>query len=833
MVHGLDERIAVSDENASKLTTEYGKAFISGNENGTASTKRVEENVVISPIIKSVNAAGKNEPAGKKGGKKAVKKKHRAGGDRASKVTPVRDVSVNGDGTSSNIPDENKVDEVVMKAKSHAQALHAVKRAVLEIQLFLLDGVRTNVQLESCSALLTQSEYQDVVVERSIDKRCGYPLCEKPLVPESKRKGRFRISVSEHKIYDTRETGLFCSQTCLMTSKTFALSLQVDRDALIQQDKLAAIVRSVRDLKVAGASKVGKKSVDQPSDRSKDSILAEVKERLDVGIASFEDAGPSDAIEGYTPVTSIRDWRLRRNVQQQASVSVAGVLGNPESAVRDSGNVTTTNDGRPSLVKSSPSNDLSPSKGKSALTLHTGNLSGSLQDAPILKSILKKCQSESPVKRSVSWGDQKAKGELSHKVEAQVKQKSGSKARRQVKVLPQPSKSAAATSSSASVESGALRTEAESNRTQVESKADQSQITQRLSSAEQVLSTTQKTVVADGKSNPAKSGHVDIQPAQEAPAPKDATACSLPDSSSNCEISTFEAKDSKAPFTDAEAQIAERLASAKDLAAALMEAADATATGDFESSEAVARAGLSILSLDETREESFPANTRSEAASQVEETARLGLKWPPVDPQEEEDEEVSSSKGGWHDTAPKNFKLEISMFGTIWMALEEWISAATIAFIYGKEADCEHDFLSVNGREYSLQVVCEDGLSAEISKAFSTGIARVLPDVVQALRLRIPVSTLEQACGRMLRTMSFVEPLPALGVNHWRMLVMLFLEALSVDQVDSIGVHLSEHSSLFRQLLVGTGTSEAEYDIFRGLLLPAGRLPSVSTLNGG
>lgn len=74
----------------------------------------------------------------------------------------------------------------------------------------------------------------------------------------------------------------------------------------------------------------------------------------------------------------------------------------------------------------------------------------------------------------------------------------------------------------------------------------------------------------------------------------------------------------------------------------------------------VARAGLSILSLDETREESFPANTRSEAASQVEETARLGLKWPPVDPQEEEDEEVSSSKGGWHDTAPKNFKLEVS-----------------------------------------------------------------------------------------------------------------------------------------------------------------------------
>lgn len=35
------------------------------------------------------------------------------------------------------------------------------------------------------------------------------------------------------------------------------------------------------------------------------------------------------------------------------------------------------------------------------------------------------------------------------------------------------------------------------------------------------------------------------------------------------------------------------------------------------------------------------------------------------------------------------------------------------------------------------------------------------------------------------------------------------------------------------QVLESTGTSEAEYDTFRDLVLPLGRLPSFSMLSGG
>ena len=83
------------------------------------------------------------------------------------------------------------------------------------------------------------------------------------------------------------------------------------------------------------------------------------------------------------------------------------------------------------------------------------------------------------------------------------------------------------------------------------------------------------------------------------------------------------------------------------------------------------------------------------------------------------------------------------MFGTMFMALEGWISAAAVAHIYGKEPYEEDEYLSVNGREYSRQAVIGDGVSAEILRTFSLCISRALPEVVRVLRVSVPLSTLE------------------------------------------------------------------------------------------
>lgn len=76
--------------------------------------------------------------------------------------------------------------------------------------------------------------------------------------------------------------------------------------------------------------------------------------------------------------------------------------------------------------------------------------------------------------------------------------------------------------------------------------------------------------------------------------------------------------------------------------------------------------------------------------------------------------------------------------------MEEWISAATIAHIYGKETQDEDEFVVANGREFRRQVHDADSTSTEISRTFSTCISRAFPEVVKALRLNIPISTLEQ-----------------------------------------------------------------------------------------
>lgn len=88
---------------------------------------------------------------------------------------------------------------------------------------------------------------------------------------------------------------------------------------------------------------------------------------------------------------------------------------------------------------------------------------------------------------------------------------------------------------------------------------------------------------------------------------------------------------------------------------------------------------------------------------------------------------------------------QVSMFGTTFMALEAWISAAAVAHIYGKEPHQEDEYLSVNGREYSQHTVIGDGVSAEILRTFSLCICRAIPEVVRALRISVPLSTLELA----------------------------------------------------------------------------------------
>jgi RNA polymerase II-associated protein 2 len=100
----------------------------------------------------------------------------------------------------------------------------------------LLDGAAAcneAVLHVSAYAILSRADYDDVVTERTIADACGNPACAtSPLPPSAAAGPRFRIALSEHRVYDLEEARRFCSGRCLVASKAYG----------VPPDRLAALV---------------------------------------------------------------------------------------------------------------------------------------------------------------------------------------------------------------------------------------------------------------------------------------------------------------------------------------------------------------------------------------------------------------------------------------------------------------------------------------------------------------------------------------------------------------------------------------------------------------
>lgn len=175
----------------------------------------------------------------------------------------------------------------------------SVKDAVFKLQLFLLEGIQNEDQLFAAGSLMSKSDYEDVVTERYITNICGYPLCSNPLPFESDRprKGRYRISLKEHKVYDLQETYKYCSSSCVVNSKSFARSLQDKRCSVLDPKKFNEILRLFGNMDVGPDKKVGK-----PEELGLSGLTIQEKTETSTGDVSLEQwIGPSNAIEGYVP----------------------------------------------------------------------------------------------------------------------------------------------------------------------------------------------------------------------------------------------------------------------------------------------------------------------------------------------------------------------------------------------------------------------------------------------------------------------------------------------------------------------------------------------------
>ncbi|KAF3340502.1 putative RNA polymerase II subunit B1 CTD phosphatase RPAP2 isoform X1 [Carex littledalei] len=605
-----------------------------------------------------------------------------------------------------------------------------VAGAVYRLQMILLDhGAPSERHLLAAASLLSRSDYSDVVTERTIASLCGFPLCPNPLPPPSSdnRRGRYRISLPEHRVYDLDELGKFCSERCLIGSRAYEASLSEERSSDVSTAKMGAeeVFKLFEERDLNGTSPLPLPLQLTIKETTADDLNSNLK-----GVVAVEDwIGPSDAIEGYVPKSKSQSYQ-------------------------DSGLKPTTPeemDFQSEIIFGDEMHDFSSFK--------TQDISDQISNK--LESIV--------------LGENNSK-------------KKRNKGNKSLSKLPEPKAEKKLTSSAQrNCKSASGEEHSQQNGLKLKSSL------KKEGSSSGPRTQNQSVRWADEERSYAKesSEKSDVLPEE------DAAVRSL------------------------------RFASAEACAEALSHAADiAASSGNSKVEDAVSEAGIVILPQSSYGTEEEHQENRE---GDMQEIGREVVKWPQKPVLLETDEfEVDDS---WHDTPPEGFNLDLSPFCTIWMALFAWVTRSTLCYIYGHDESSSEEFSEVEGREYPQRVVLKDGQSAEIRKALDGFVCRTLPSLVSDLRLPVPVSTLEKYLGRLMDTMTFSEALPALRTRQWHVVVLLFLDALSVHHLPSLSSVMANRSLLIHKVLNGAQIEAAQYDSMIDIFLPLGRATSLSSID--
>ncbi|GMI74830.1 hypothetical protein HRI_001152300 [Hibiscus trionum] len=655
----------------------------------------------------------------------------------------------------------------------------SVAEAVHKIQLHLLDGIRDDKQLISSGSLISRSDYEDVVTERSISDTCGYPLCQNPLPSEPRRRGSYRISLKEHRVYDLQETSRFCSADCLINSRAFSGSLQEERCSVLNHAKLNAILSLFDDV---GLDDEG---VGKNGDLGFSNL--KIKENEEIKAGEIPLVGPSNAIEGYVPqrelVSKPSSSKTSKNgvfdsnssklgkgdyfVNGEIDFTSAIIMNNESTSSKNPGSVRRNQRTKPSSMKD---------------VINQMNFTSEIimnDEYTVCKDFEEKC------------------------------------------MIP-GSSSALRENNSSIVELLSTKCVDQSGSDSISAVAEKENDTDKaVESSEVVLKSSLKSAGAKKLNRSVTwADNKDVGGARKGGV---------------CEVKEMYTQRGDSEICtgaeDGDDDNMFRFASAEACAVALTNAAAAVASGDSDVNDAVSQAGIIILPypLEAEKEEQVKNvdTLEPEAESEPEEGP---VKWPtkPGIPRSE----FFDPEDSWFDAPPEGFSLTLSTFATMWNALFEWITSSSLAYIYGRDDTSQEEYLSVNGREYPQKIILRDGRSSEIKETLAGYISRALPAIVTTLRLPIPISTLEQGMWRLLDTMSFVEALPAFRMKQWQVIVLLFIDALSVCRIPALTPQMTNGRMLLHKVLDGAQISMEEYEVMKDLIIPLGRAPHFSAQSG-
>lgn len=650
----------------------------------------------------------------------------------------------------------------------------AVKDAVHQLQIHLLEGIEDEDKLFAAGSIMSQSDYQDVVTERSIANMCGYPLCSNNLPLDRPRKGHYRISLKEHKVYDLQETYLYCSTSCVVNSRAFAGSMQEERVKL-NLAKVNEVLGLFSQLSLADSKG------NLRNERKEGLSELRVQEKTDIkdGEVSMEEwVGPSNAIEGYIP----RDQPVKPKLQKKREKGFKPKhqrLNEELNLFFDEKDFTST-----IIVQDEYNISKDPGISKGASDDNTKESKQELSDQPDVSDtnpVLKKYQGlDIPGNESSN----QARSDLSNKMKDKLKISDMSSA-------SDPSNRNAARPDSEINNKNACRSVANGVKSSLKRSNDKN--------------ITRSVTWADEKTDGGNSQNLCTF--------EESVDC-IEDSCERSYLEDMETDDSSYRYASAEA-----------CALALAQAADAVASEGSDVLDAVAEAGIIILPPEKVDESEIPEEDDLLHAEQ------FPVKWPtkPGLP----DYNVLESNDSWYDSPPEDFNLSLSPFATMFMTLFAWISSSSLAYIYGHDESLSEEYSCINGREYPGKVVSSDGRSSEIRQALAGCLARALPGLIAALRLPMAISTLEKELDHLLDTMSFMDPLPPFRAKQWQLVVLLLLDAISVCRIPGLGRYMTGRRIWLPKILEGAQISAEEYEIMKDLIIPLGRVPQIASQSGG
>ncbi|KAI4300605.1 hypothetical protein L6164_033961 [Bauhinia variegata] len=713
----------------------------------------------------------------------------------------------------------------------------SVKDAVYKIQVALLEGIKNEDQLFVAGSLMSRSDYEDVVTERSITNVCGYPLCCNPLPSDRPRKGRYRISLKEHKVYDLHETYMYCSSSCVVDSKAFSGSLQDERCSALDPKRLNEVLRLFSNVRLEPEEKLVKKV-----DLGLSGLKIQEKKETSTGEVSLEEwTGPSNAIEGYVPKK--RDSGSKGSSGKslkKGSKASSGKLSSQKNSILNEmdfvSTIITQDEYSVSKLPSGQTETTSDNKIEPTAEVDIKNLDDRIvnRDSSVVsvetdsERILKQPKDDHGIQQlctsftsSINLRTSKADEETRVKEAGNSSSETSDKKKVQHSVARSQRQCHAERNDS---ETKSIQLKGEQSRIATNSEASASNLDARNAEEKSQVEKATKSSKTKPKSSLKSAGKKKLSRSVTWADEKiDSSG-----SKSLCEFRDMgdikKESDMLGNTDDADDEDILRRASAEACAIALTQASEAVESGEAEVTDCVSDAGIIILPPPQDVEEGTVDDV------DILETDSVTLKWPrkPGFP----NVDLFDSEDSWYDPPPEGFSLTLSPFATMWNALFSWLTSSSLAYIYGRDESFHEEYLSINGREYPRKIVLADGRSSEIKQTLAGCLARALPGVVADLRLAIPVSNLEQGMARLLETMSFMDALPALKIRQWQVVVLLFLDALSVSRIPALISYMTERRMLFQKVLDGTQIGIEEYEVLKDLIIPLGRAPHFSAQSG-